>query len=297
MTIKTDEISLPILLSRNIKIYIKRLDLMHPYVSGNKWFKLKHNFSEAVVNGYNKILTFGGAYSNHIFSTAYLAKELGLQSIGVIRGEEIIPKNYTLNFAENCNMKLHYLNRDDFRDRETERVINFLKDKFGDFYLMPLGGNNLNSLKGGEEIIEQDDRYDFICSSIGTGSTFSSITNASQQNQNILGFPAIRMNNNSKTYQFIKNATNKNNWKLIFHYDFGGFAKYDKNLINFIHKFYEETKIPLDIIYTAKMVYGVIDMVKKNMFTRNSKILLIHTGGLQGNIGFNERFSMKLPIS
>ena len=108
MTIKTDEISLPILFSRNIKIYIKRLDLIHPYVSGNKWFKLKRNFCEAVENGYNKILTFGGAYSNHIFSTAYLAKELDLQSIGIIRGDELIHKNYTLKFAENCRILLKF---------------------------------------------------------------------------------------------------------------------------------------------------------------------------------------------
>ena len=295
MKIYTQEILLPLLKSKNIRLFIKRIDQNHSIASGNKLYKLKYNFIEAKNQNTKIILTFGGAYSNHIAATAYLAKEHGFKSIGIIRGEQQSNLNPTIKFAEYQGMEIHYLNRNDYRLKENLFFLKKLYKKFGKFYLIPEGGTNNLAIKGTSEILDSNDIHDFICCPVGTGGTISGIINSVAQNQMVLGFPVIKGDCGLK--DSISHWTGKTNYELISDYHFGGYAKINNQLVDFIKDFNLLQKVPLDAIYTGKMMFGVIDLVIKDRFPVNSSILAIHTGGLQGNIGINERFSLNLPIN
>jgi len=293
MKIESQEISLPILQEKDIRLFVKRLDKTHPFISGNKWFKLKYNLIEAKKLGYKTLLTFGGAYSNHIFATAFLAKERGLKSVGIIRGEEHLSLNPTLRFAIENDMKLHYVSRSDYREKTTPFFLEKLKAEFGDFYLMPEGGTNDLAIKGAGEILDTNDTQDYICCSVGTGGTISGLINTINSNQQVIGFPAIK--GSDLLQKNIKNWTIKENYNLITTYTGGGYSKLTKELVKFINEFYLLHNIPLDTLYTGKMMLGILDLVTKDYFPKGSSILAIHTGGLQGNKGMSERLGVKLP--
>jgi 1-aminocyclopropane-1-carboxylate deaminase len=292
MEIKTQEISLPLLKEKEIKLFIKRTDQTHQYVSGNKWYKLKYNLIEAKKKGFQTLLTFGGAYSNHIAATACATKENGFKSIGVIRGEEHLPLNPTLQFAKEQGMHIHYVSRSDYREKTTPDFLEKLKIQFSDFYLIPEGGSNELAIQGTEEILEANDTQDYICCAVGTGGTIAGIINASTNKQTVIGFPAIK--GIDVLGKDIENWTNKQNWKLINDYVCGGYAKVNEELVEFINKFNTVHDIPLDVIYTGKMMLGILDLVAKDYFPKGSSILAIHTGGLQGNKGMSERLMIKL---
>ncbi len=278
----------------NIHVTIKREDLIHPIVSGNKFRKLKYNLIEAKNQNHIKLLTFGGAFSNHIAAVAYAGKVNGFETIGIIRGDELIDKfqeNPTLKFAQACGMKFEFVTRNQYQNKEEDEFIENLKTKFGNFYTIPEGGTNDLAIKGCEEILtNEDSEFDYICTCVGTGGTISGLINKSKPNQKVLGFPALKggfLNDEIRT--FAKN----NNWKLVNDYHFGGYGKITDELIDFMNKFSSEFKILLDPIYTAKMVFGVIDLINKNYFPENSKILMIHSGGLQGINGINNLLKKK----
>ncbi|MBD3724110.1 MAG: 1-aminocyclopropane-1-carboxylate deaminase/D-cysteine desulfhydrase [Flavobacteriaceae bacterium] len=272
-----------------IELYIKRDDLNHPFISGNKLRKLKYNLMEAKNKGFSKIVTFGGAFSNHILATAAAGKEFGFETIGVIRGEELafeIENNPTLYEAKKLGMVFYFVTREVYRNKASVDFLKHLEDKFGSFYLVPEGGTNELAIKGCEEILKEDDfSFDFICCAVGTGGTISGIINASQQNQKILGFPALKAN---FLYNHIRKFVHKNNWDLVLDYHFGGYGKIKPELITFLNKFYLETKVPLDPLYNGKMMFGIIDLISRDFFPPNAKILAIHTGGLQGIKGINK---------
>lgn len=295
MKIKTEQISFPFLNDKEIRIFIKRLDKTHKYISGNKWFKLKYNFLEAKKKKIRTIITFGGAFSNHIAATAFLGKKEGFNTIGIIRGEEHNPLNPTLTFAKKQGMKLRYLSRDAYRLKNTDNYLDQLKNEFDNIYLIPEGGTNKLAIKGTAEIINDNDQQDYVCCAVGTGGTIAGIINSAHENQKILGFPVIKGNNLLK--KEIEKWTNNNSWKLIKNCHCGGYAKLSDKLITTINTFHEMFQIPLDGIYTGKMILGVLDLIKQNYFPKGSSILLIHTGGIQGNIGLNQRFGLKLPTS
>lgn len=281
-----------------MKLYIKREDQLHPYVSGNKFRKLKYNLLEAKKQGYNTLLTFGGAFSNHISAVSYAAKEVGFQSIGIIRGEELFDKisdNPTLQFAQTNGMQFEFVSRDDYRQKDSKNYIEKLRQQFGDFYLVPEGGTNELAVKGCEEILtEEDDFFDYICCAVGTGGTISGIINSSKPHQKVLGFPALK---GDFLESEIKKFTQKENWELITDYHFGGYAKINEELIAFINKFRDKTHISLDPVYTGKMCFGVFDLIRKGYFEKDANILLIHTGGLQGIAGMNEKLKKQnLPL-
>ena len=192
MKIKTQEISIPLLKEKGIRLFIKRTDLIHEFISGNKWYKLKYNLIEAKKKKKTSILTFGGAYSNHIAATAYLAHAEGLNSIGVIRGERCSPLNPTLKFAIKMGMRIHYVNRSDYRLKNTINFLYKLKIQFGSFYLIPEGGTNKLAIKGSEEILDINDDQDYVCCPIGTGGTIAGIINSVNDNQQVIGFPVIK---------------------------------------------------------------------------------------------------------
>jgi 1-aminocyclopropane-1-carboxylate deaminase len=275
-------------LPNGISLEIKREDLLHPFISGNKFRKLKYNLLQAKAEKQETVLTLGGAYSNHIAAVAYAGKEQGFKTIGVIRGEELgdkIAENPTLQFAQECGMQFEFVTREAYRLKTESDFIANLQQKFGSFYLVPEGGTNEYAIKGCEEILtEEDAAFDFICCAVGTGGTISGIINSAFPHQKVLGFPALK--GDFLKDEIRKFATNKN-WELITDYHFGGYGKVNEELVQFINQFYKQTQVPLDPIYTGKMVFGVIDLIQKNYFPNNAKILLIHTGGLQGIQGMN----------
>ena len=277
-----------------VSLVIKREDLLHPFVSGNKFRKLKYNLIDFKEQGYDSLVTFGGAFSNHIAATAYACKENQINCIGVIRGEELPPlinENPTLKFAQLNGMKFEFISRTLYREKDSESFKEYLKSKYGNCYILPEGGSNLPAVKGCEEILtENDAQYDFICCPVGTCGTISGIINSAWSHQKVIGFPALKGD-------FLKDEIRKfaknNNWDLITDYHFGGYGKVNDELIDFLNRFFRETKIKLDPVYTGKMVFGVVDLIYQGYFPENAKILMIHTGGLQGVEGMNRYLEQK----
>jgi 1-aminocyclopropane-1-carboxylate deaminase len=276
-------------LPNNIELFIKREDKLHPIISGNKFRKLKYNLAEAKKQNHTTLVTFGGAFSNHILAVAGAGFEFGFKTIGVIRGEELenkINENPTLQKAKQLGMQFYFVSRTAYREKETIFFCTHLEEKFGRFFLIPEGGTNQLAIKGCEEILTNFDKTYFthITCAIGTGGTISGLINSSNKNQQVIGFSSLK---GSFLSEVIRNFASKTNWNSIEEYHFGGYGKVTNELIQFLNSFFLQTKIPLDPIYTGKMVFGVLDLINKDYFPENSKILLIHTGGLQGIKGMN----------
>lgn len=287
-------IDLPLLREKNIQLSILREDLIHPEISGNKYRKLKYNFIKAKELGFQKVLTFGGAFSNHIAATAAAAHLNGFEALGIIRGEEIasfISDNPTLSFAQAQGMQFNFVSREEYRAKETSEYLEKLAQNYPDYYIIPEGGTNQEAIKGCEEILHQDcNTYDFITCAIGTAGTVTGLLNAKQMHQKVLGFPALKGDFFSKE---IRKLTENEGYTIIDKYHFGGYGKVSEDLINFINSFKKETNIPLDPIYTGKMMYGLLDLIKIDYFSSGSKILFVHTGGLQGIKGINKLLMKK----
>jgi 1-aminocyclopropane-1-carboxylate deaminase len=284
-----------IILNHNsISLSIKREDLLHPHISGNKFRKLKYNITTAKEQNHTQLLTFGGAFSNHIVAVAAAGKEFGFQTIGVIRGEELatqIEDNPSLKFAQACGMILEFISREQYRNKNEKNALEFWQKKYGKFYFLPEGGTNNLAVKGCEEILTtQDDIFDFICCAVGTGGTISGLINSAQPHQKIIGFPALK---GDFLPEDIRKFTANKMGEFITDYHFGGYGKVTPQLIQFLNDFHDQHHIPLDPIYTGKMVFGVMDLIEKNYFKKGSNILLIHTGGLQGIRGINKILSQK----
>ena len=281
----------------NISLYIKREDLLHPHISGNKFRKLKYNLEQAKSENKETLLTFGGAFSNHILAVAAAGKEQGFKTIGIIRGEELkatILENPTLKKAQDFGMVFEFVDREIYREKKSPKFIRLLAEKFGDFYLIPEGGTNDLAVKGCEEILTvTDEKFDYICCAVGTGGTLSGLINCSKDGQQVLGFPVLK---GDFLREDICKFVSGSNWDLITEYHFGGYAKVSEELILFINEFYQKYKIPLDPIYTGKMMFGVMDLINKNYFPENSKILVIHTGGIQGIAGMNNLLKQKKQL-
>jgi 1-aminocyclopropane-1-carboxylate deaminase len=281
----------------NYSLFIKREDKIHPHVSGNKFRKLKYNLLQAKKDKKETLLTFGGAFSNHILAVAAAGSEHGFKTIGIIRGEELrdkISDNPTLQKAKDFGMIFEFVSRENYNHKKNPKFITKLEKKFGNFYLLPEGGTNELAIQGCEEIlINEDTDFDYVCCAVGTGGTISGIINCSKPSQQVLGFPALKGDFLSED---IRKFAMNSNWELITDYHFGGYAKVTEELIVFINEFHQKYKIPLDPIYTGKMVFGVMDLIEKNWFPDNSKILVIHTGGLQGIAGMNNLLRQKKQI-
>ena len=272
-----------------IELFIKREDKLHPIISGNKFRKLKYNIQEAKRLGHTTLLTFGGAFSNHILAVAGAGAEFGFKTIGIIRGEELeskINENPTLAKTQELGMQFHFVSRTAYRDKESSSFISFVCEKFGNFYLVPEGGTNDLAIKGCEEILTSEDKSYFthIACAVGTGGTISGLINSSNEKQQLIGFSSLK---GAFLSEVIRNFVSKTNWSISDAYHFGGYGKVNDELIQFLNSFYSQTNIPLDPVYTGKMVFGVLDLIEKEYFPENSKILMIHTGGLQGIKGMN----------
>lgn len=271
---------------------VLRLDTIHPEISGNKWYKLKYNLLEAKKRGCSGILTFGGAFSNHIHALAYAANKFGMKSIGMIRGELTEPINPTLKYAKSKGMEMHYVSRSQYRLKTSENYLNSLKEQFGDFYLVPEGGTNLLAVRGAAEILKGIPAFENVCVAVGTGGTLTGLISGGSEKINFHGFPVVRDGSLSGIVRdlLVQCGSQKSNWQLEQKYHFGGYAKFNDTLIDFINAFKASTGIPLDPVYTGKMMFGVINMIKEGKFGSAPNVLVIHTGGLQGISGFNKRF-------
>jgi len=301
--IKNSVIELKEIQDSGVSLFLKREDSIHPFISGNKYRKLKYNVLKAQECEHNTLLTFGGAFSNHIAAVAFAGKEYGFKTIGVIRGDELEEKftetlrnNSTLRIAHEHGMVFKFVSRSDYRLKNTEQFKVKIREAYGDFYLIPEGGTNSLAVKGCEEILKSEDAiFDVVCVSIGTGGTIAGIINSLKSNQKVIGFPALKGDFLKKEIE--KYTIPNVKWSLNTDYHFGGFAKINEELINFNNNFKEETGISLDPIYTGKMMFGIVDLIKKGYFQKGTKILAIHTGGLQGISGMNTRLNQKqLPL-
>lgn len=289
---------LAITLPHNVTLTVKREDLLHPHISGNKFRKLKYNILAAKEEGATALLTFGGAYSNHIAATAAAGSVYGFKTIGIIRGDELVGstnQNPTLAFAQKNGMELKYISREEYRNKTEPEFIEHLKQLYGNFYLLPEGGTNELAVKGCTEILTDDDAlFTHVCCAVGTGGTIAGIINSALPHQKVIGFPALK---GAGLLNDICKFAKIGNWELQEAYHFGGYGKVTQELILFMNRFFTETAIALDPVYTAKLFFGVIDLANKGYFEPNSKILLIHTGGLQGIEGMNKELARKkLPI-
>ncbi len=281
----------------SVKLYLKREDLIHPIISGNKFRKLKYNLLEVESFAKAQVLSFGGAYSNHIAATAEACFLLNIPSIGIIRGEELaddlantLSTNPTLKYAHQKGMQLKFVTRADYRLKEKMPIVQEMIKNEPSLHIIPEGGTNSLAIKGCKEILNTAENYDFICSSVGTGGTLAGLIEASNSNQSCIGFSALKGD-------FLKEElakwTSKTNWKLKTDYHFGGYAKVNNTLIEFINNFKDTYHIQLDPIYTGKMIYGIFEMMQTGYFPKNTCILAIHTGGLQSIQSMNKTLKQK----
>lgn len=290
------EIDHPVVTAAGLRLIVKREDLNHDSVSGNKWWKLKYNLIAAAKGGFNTVLTFGGAFSNHIYSTAAAALELKMNAIGIIRGERYTPLNDTLQFAEDCGMKVHHVSREQYKEKTNEVFIEQLREQFGSFYLIPEGGTNNLAIQGCAEFAEtilSNIEADYICLPVGTGGTMAGLICGMGGNEKIIGVAVLKNGHflEDEIANHVKNfaGTSFSNWSLQTEYHHGGYAKITPELLSFISDMNASNQIPLDPVYTGKLLWAIMQEIKKGAFERGSTILMIHTGGLQGSPGTSSR--------
>lgn len=294
---------IPIYSDYGVDLWVKREDLIHDSISGNKWRKLKYNLLQARQEGKRRLVTFGGAFSNHIYAVAAAGHALGWDTLGFIRGEQTDPLNPTLAFARSMGMELRFLSRSEYRDHK--RVIAESGIDMEQYYVLPEGGTNELALPGcaeiGLEIKEQFEKVpDYIAVCCGTGGTIAGLIEGMEDESQIMGFSVLKGNFHQPIIQDLlrasaikkkrKESASWNRWSINTDYHFGGYARHKQELIDFINKYKAQFQLPLDPIYTAKLFWGLEDLVKKQYFKPETTILAIHTGGLQGIQGFNQRF-------
>jgi 1-aminocyclopropane-1-carboxylate deaminase len=284
--ISFDHLSSPFLQEKEVEVIVARLDKIHDDVSGNKLFKLHYFIEECMRSEHKMILTFGGAYSNHLAATAYLCREAGLRCTGVVRGERSPVLSHTLRRCEDLGMKLHFVSREEYKHAEDPGFIAALHDQFGDFTLVPEGGYSPQGAKGASLIHDVIDHLNatHIATAVGTATTLAGLLSGKKEDQRIIAVPVIKnMTDIQERISFLTGIKETASLEILHDYHFGGYAKYNEQLINFMNTFYDEYKVPTDFVYTAKMFYAVFDMIKKDHFPKGSRIVCLHTGGLQGN--------------
>ena len=271
-----------------LQLFIKRDDLLHPGISGNKWRKLKYNIIDLKTSGKDGIITLGGAYSNHLHAVAVAGDHFGFHTIGIVRGEKPAKLSTTLQSCTELGMKLYYINRGEYRKKLHSKEISDLVSFHPNMHYIPEGGENEAAKRGCEEILtDQELKPDIVCVACGTATTLAGMLNTENLGSKIIGFPVLKGAEKSLKENIESGLKSKhliNSYELISDYHFGGYAKFTNELLNFIMQFEESTQIPIEQVYTGKMMFGIIDMAKKGFFKKGSKILAIHTGGMQGRL-------------
>ncbi len=284
--VTTDVIESSLIAEKNVQLNVLRFDKIHPVVSGNKWFKLHYYIQDALHREFHTLLTFGGYYSNHIAATAQAAKMLGLNAIAIVRGEAPKQWSHTLREAHACGMQLVFLQRQEYDAVKRNASGAKFETQFGRVYVIPEGGFGPLGVQGAAEMLHSTDtsRYTHIISAVGTGTTIAGIIQSAKSHQQVTGISVMK--NNPGLYdeiQSLLNAPLPGNFRIIHDYHFGGYAKYTPLLTGWMNRFYHASTVPLDFVYTAKMMFAVFDLIEKDFFRPQSRILAIHSGGLQGN--------------
>lgn len=284
---ETIKIDWPELKEAGVTIHVRN-EYANSVVSGNKYWKLKYNLDQAVKEKATTLLTFGGAYSNMIHATAAAAHLFGLHSIGIIRGEEIHPLNETLEVATRMGMRLHFVSREKYRDKNDASFISDLKQKFGEFYLLPEGGTNELAVRGCREwarLINDESNFDYVCVPVGTGGTLAGLIAGFEGQKKIIGFSSLKggdfLVDEVKLILTKYGFADPGNWSIETRFHFGGYGKSSGELQQFIVDEKTNNSLPLDRVYTSKMMFGIKQLVKEGFFRCGSTVLALHTGGLQ----------------
>ena len=277
----------PIFEQHNVKVFIKRDDLLHPVISGNKWYKLKYNLDQAIGENYKTLISFGGAYSNHLHALAFAGKQAGIQTVGIVRGELCEPLNDTLQFATDHGMTLHYVDRVTYRKKMQPSFLESLVEMYGRSYIIPEGGCNRLAVKGCREIVYSiDEPFDVICCACGTGGTLAGLIAGLKGCQRALGVSVLKgagfQVNDIKVLLGEWSVAPGVRWDINNEYHFGGYAKVSEKLKHFVLAFEEKHEIPIEPVYTGKMLYGLYELIRSGYFKCGETIVALHSGGLQG---------------
>ena len=295
-------LSHPLFERKGLKVWLKRDDLTHPEIGGNKWRKLKYNLEAARQEAKSTLLTFGGAYSNHLYATAAAGALFGFQTIGIVRGEAPNQFHHTLRQAQAFGMQLHFVSRQTYTQKAD--LLPSLQLDPDSLFILPEGGTNPLAMRGcmelAEEILTQDLDPDFVCICCGTGGTAAGLIAGLNDQARVLGFSVLKGDflhseiathlNTCKQNGLFPHPKLPSRWKVLTEYHHGGYARYTQALIDFINNFSSRYQVAFDPVYTGKLVFGVFDLIEKDYFSRGDRILLVHSGGQQGIMGFNERY-------
>jgi 1-aminocyclopropane-1-carboxylate deaminase len=286
-----EKIDLAALHNGNIVLNVLRLDKIHPVISGNKWFKLKYYLQDAIANKHDHIITFGGAYSNHIVAAAYAANAAGLKSTGIIRGEKSITLSPALKDAMDFGMQLEFISRENYLKKNEPEWISALLKKNPGAYIIPAGGEGEAGVEGAAEILNLVDKtaYTHLICAVGTGTMLKGMAASSLPDQQVIGIPVLKGFDNWLEGQYGIDDSTKQRIQLLHNYHFGGYAKNNASLFAFMNEWYAATRIPLDFVYTGKLLFAVSDLIKNNYFAKDSRLLVVHSGGLQGNRSLPEQ--------
>ena len=283
-TLPPEPLNWPEAAAQKVEIDVLRLDLLHPILSGNKWFKLQHHLELA---GRAPILTFGGAWSNHLVATAFAAQQAGLTAIGMIRGERSSTLSATLQEAAGYGMQLEFITREEYAQKTTPAFLQHWSDRYPGAYIIPEGGGGLPGIIGSETILCKTDAasYTHILCAVGTGTTFLGLVRASQPGQTVIGVPVLKGMQELSAIDLAGILTPEQirRTHLFPDHHFGGYARHPQTLLDFMNSLYKTSGIPTDIVYTGKLYYAVQDSVRNLFFPAHSRLLIIHSGGLQGN--------------
>ena len=279
-----------------IKVFVKREDMIHPGYGGNKWRKLKYNAAHFLNGSYSQIVSYGGAFSNHIHALALLCKDYNIPVTAIVRGEVDDPDNPTLNDAREAGMRLIPVSRSAYRLKEKSEEIQKILDSFEKPFIVPEGGSNTMAKQGVMEIVaELEDHYDYIFLSAGTGMTASGIIEVSSPETKVCVVNALRNTELEITIRYSLDSE-KPNWSVLNNYHFGGFAKVPEALVEWYKVFFDKYAVPLDPVYNLKTMYALLDCIKSGTLKSNSRVLYLHTGGLQGIRAFEYLNKMIWPL-
>ena len=284
----------PVFIAADLTVRVKAEYLNHPLVSGNKWWKLKYNIQQAVESGLDTLLTFGGPYSNHIYATAAAAREAGLKSVGIIRGEVV--NNPTLQFAADCGMELNFVTREDYRKKSTAESIFHYRKKYPTALILPEGGTNRNAIKGVREFANEilsKINFDYIVLPVGTGGTIAGLIEGLPETKTVIGVSALKGNFLETEVKTLLNpsvATRMARWQILNDYHAGGYGKVTDELLQLIVEIETTYGLPLDPVYTGKAMRAMLKEIESGRFPKGSEILFLHTGGLQGRTTHLDNF-------
>lgn len=288
-------ISHPLFVKHKIQVQIKRDDLIHPIISGNKWRKLKGNLAQVNKGNYQGIISFGGAYSNHIHALAFACYQKNINCIGIIRGEEHYADNFTLKWAQHWGMKLHFVDRKTYRLRADNAYLKQLSKTYPHYFIVPEGGSNTLALSGVGDVIEelnQQTTFDTLITPVGSGGTLAGLIAADNEQHKLLGIAVLKQGEYLRTN--IKNllpisTSHFSNWQLLCQFHRGGYAKFSPQYAQRVLDFAQVTGIDFEPVYSGKMILALLDLIEQGYFKANERIVLLHTGGLQGLGGMAER--------